>query len=219
MADARHVRFARELEERDRAVAADLAEVRALQADVEELRTHAQAGNETIARYPAAAAEVAAAVAEAQRELHARERELAAASEEHARAREGDAKAAAQRALTRAEDAASSARKRVARVEDERDALAREHERATADRPRLQARAAELGRRLAAAPRTTAVPAAVDAAAWAARARAALFVAAGSLEADRERIVREANELAAAALGEPTAYASVSLIRARIEQA
>jgi chromosome segregation ATPase len=218
MADARHVRFARELEARDEAIAAALAEVRALQADVEELRAHALAAAATIERHPAALAEVERAVAEARLDLHAREGEVAAAEQELARAKEGEAQAAARRSLTRAEDAAGSARKRVARVEEERAAVERAHDHAQAELPRLRERAVTLAARVAAAPRATAVPPAADAAEWAARARAALFVAAGSLETDRERVIREANELAAAALGDGTVHTTVALVRARLEQ-
>ena len=43
MADARHVQFARELEERDERVAAALEALQQLQADVAEVRAHADA--------------------------------------------------------------------------------------------------------------------------------------------------------------------------------
>jgi len=52
---------------------------------------------------------------------------------------------------------------------------------------------------------------------WAARAHAALFVVRGGLENERERIVLEANSLAAAALGEQGGGTSVSLVRKRLE--
>ena len=53
---------------------------------------------------------------------------------------------------------------------------------------------------------------------WGARAHAALFVVRGGLEREREQVVREANELAAAALGEQLAGASVALVRRRLEE-
>jgi hypothetical protein len=218
MADASHVRFARELEQRDAAIAADLAAVRALQADVEELRTHALAALTVRERYPSEREALERVRDEARHELQAREADLAAAESELARARPGDAEAAARRAVTRAADAAASALRRVARLEAEGDALEQQHARAEADEPRLRARAVELAERLRAAPRATAVDQREDTVEWTSRARAALFVAAGNLETDRERVVREANELAAAALGDPSAAASVTLIRARIEQ-
>ena len=53
---------------------------------------------------------------------------------------------------------------------------------------------------------------------WAARAHAALFVVRGGLESERERVVLEANALAAAVLGEDVGGASVALVRQRLEQ-
>jgi hypothetical protein len=53
---------------------------------------------------------------------------------------------------------------------------------------------------------------------WGARVHAALFVVRGGLELERERVVREANELGAAVLGEPVA-ASVGRVRELIERA
>ena len=53
---------------------------------------------------------------------------------------------------------------------------------------------------------------------WAARAHAAVFVARSGLETERERVVREANELAASVLGEPLYATSVALVRQRLEE-
>ena len=53
---------------------------------------------------------------------------------------------------------------------------------------------------------------------WGARAHAALFVVRGGLESEREKVVLEAHALAAAALGEQTAGASVALVRRRLEE-
>ncbi len=47
--------------------------------------------------------------------------------------------------------------------------------------------------------------------------RSALLVARGSLEAERERIVVEANALGAAVLGESLGARSVALVRRRLE--
>jgi chromosome segregation ATPase len=54
---------------------------------------------------------------------------------------------------------------------------------------------------------------------WAARARAALFVARATLETERDRVVAEANALAAAVTGEELPGTSVALARRRIEEA
>ena len=84
-------------------------------------------------------------------------------------------------------------------------------------------RAAELDVRLRQDPRVTKVaadpgdlPGLLE---WGARARGALLVATSVLETERERIVREANELGAAALGDQALAASVALVREQIERA
>jgi len=53
---------------------------------------------------------------------------------------------------------------------------------------------------------------------WGARAHASLFVVRGGLEGARERLVQEANALAAAVLGEQVGGASVALVRRRLEE-
>jgi hypothetical protein len=52
---------------------------------------------------------------------------------------------------------------------------------------------------------------------WGALVRSALFVARGTLEAERERIVAEANGLGATVLGEDLGASSVALVRRRLE--
>jgi hypothetical protein len=52
---------------------------------------------------------------------------------------------------------------------------------------------------------------------WATDARAALFVARGQLAAQREQLIRQANELAAAVLGEPVTAWSAAAAARRVE--
>jgi len=54
---------------------------------------------------------------------------------------------------------------------------------------------------------------------WGGRVRSALFVARGTLEAERERVVTEANVLGTTVLGEDLGAASVALVRRRLEAA
>jgi hypothetical protein len=54
---------------------------------------------------------------------------------------------------------------------------------------------------------------------WASRARAHLFVAIGQLDAQRERVIREAAELGTAVLGEPVYGATPEQVRKRVEGA
>lgn len=222
MADARHVQFARELEERDERVAAALEALQQLQADVAEVRAHADAVESFHAAYPGERARLEHAVASAREELEARAAARAEAEAELERAASDEDAAAARRTLTRAIDAESSARRKLARTTEERASLEREAARVEEELPRLETRARVLARRLAEQPRVARVetePSGLAALVeWTARARAALFVAAGGLETERERIVREANELGAAVLGEADLATSVRLVRERIER-
>jgi hypothetical protein len=52
---------------------------------------------------------------------------------------------------------------------------------------------------------------------WAASAHAAVLVVRSGLETERERVVREANELASSVLGEPLYATSVAAVRRRLE--
>ena len=54
---------------------------------------------------------------------------------------------------------------------------------------------------------------------WGSRVRSALFVARGTLETERERVVVEANVLGASVLGEQLGPSSVALVRRRLEVA
>jgi hypothetical protein len=49
-------------------------------------------------------------------------------------------------------------------------------------------------------------------------AGAALFVARGSVAAERDAVIRQANELASAMLGEPVAAGSVAVVRRQLER-
>jgi hypothetical protein len=54
---------------------------------------------------------------------------------------------------------------------------------------------------------------------WGSRVAAALLVVRSGLDTERERLVREANELAASVLGDRDVGTSVALVRARLERA
>ena len=55
--------------------------------------------------------------------------------------------------------------------------------------------------------------------AWSEIARASLFVARGQLSAEREAVIRQANELGALALGEPLSAMGTGALARRVEQA
>jgi hypothetical protein len=80
--------------------------------------------------------------------------------------------------------------------------------------PRLEQRARDIAR---AAGHVPAPPGGVrDLVEWASHAHAELFVTARQLDAQRERVIREANELATMLLGEPTYGSSVEQLAERV---
>jgi chromosome segregation ATPase len=219
--DAR-LAFALELEQRDEAVAQRLAALASLGDAVGALRTRADAILAFRAALPAERAHLDDAGAEATRALELARDQLAAARAAVERARRDDAREAARADEARAAAAVRSAEERVERTEARRAALEREAEELAAEAGELERRAGELAERLAELPRVSDTPPperglehAVD---WAARAQAALLVARGGLESERERIVREANELASSVLAEPLHSTSVALVRRELEE-
>ena len=110
-------------------------------------------------------------------------------------------------------------------MQDRLRALGSEEAALRAEAEGLAVEAAQVARAVAEVPRLSdsgrAVPGSslAEIEEWGARAHAALFVVRGGLESERERVVQEANALAAAALGEQLAGASVALVRRRLEEA
>jgi len=221
----RPVDVVRELEARDEALAAAIADLLALEHETERLRVRATEIEALRERLPEERRALAQRLADGRDELDRRRADARRAQEELARAEEKgnrDQIAAARRALVWATDEASSAAKRVARIEQLRDDLEREATEAEQQAPTLEERAAQTAVELARVERlnATAVPgpglaAVID---WAARERAPLLVARSSMERERESVVREANELGAAILGEPLIATSVASVRRRLEE-
>ena len=220
--------FARELERDDERLARAIADVGTLAGDVEEVREDAARLRSFFDGLPLEREAAAATLAAAHEELEHRRTELERAEAELARvaerSRDEEAVAAARRAAARARDAVGMAERKVERSVDVADALERDATSARRETPEVERRARELGERLARVPRLSREAAApppegLDAVAgWAARARAGLFVVRGGLESERERVVRQANELYASAVGEPSYAASVALVRKRLER-
>jgi hypothetical protein len=135
-----------------------------------------------------------------------------------------EAKTDAARALRRATVAATDAADTAMRMRERVEALAGDEVALNAEAERLAVEAQQVARDVAEVPRLSdsgrtapgASLAEIDE--WGARAHAALFVVRGGLEGERERIVLEAHVLAAAALGEEAAGASVALVRRRVEE-
>jgi hypothetical protein len=211
MADDR-LALLRELERADEAAAAELAEVDELYVEVEELRGRALELGAFLAGLPQERGASAAAVLEAERLLDEAQtaREEAAAALARAEAEEDDElladarrrELAARDSVNVAERRATAARARAAELEARAEA-------AEAETRALEGRSAELGAALARRPRLAdgAVgdpgPSTAGVAEWGTRARAALLVARSQLTAERDAVVRQANELGAVVLGEP----------------
>jgi hypothetical protein len=202
----------RELERVDDAVAAELVETDELYAAVEELRRRALEVEGFFARLPGERAAAAKSALEAERALAeagaaADEATAAVAAARSAGNDERLAEArrrevAAQDSLHVAERRLEAARRRAAELEARAEA-------AQSESHALGASAGDLASTLADRPRVpggaVADPgtSAAGVAEWGTRARAALLVARSQATAERDAVVRQANELGTAVLGEP----------------
>ncbi|HXH87402.1 MAG TPA: hypothetical protein VNI55_02190 [Gaiellaceae bacterium] len=214
--------FALELEQRDEEVAERLATLAALNQGVDEVRGRADAVAAFRERLPADRAHLETAMAEAERELTEAREALARAHDAVERARSEDARTTARRHEAHAASDLHTTEERRDRLLARGKSIARESVEAESEAAELATKAAELAAALETAPRVASpVPpqAGLDGVLdWAARAHAALFVARSGLETERERVVREANELAASVLGEPLYATSVATVRRRLEE-
>ena len=170
-------------------------------------------------RREAAAADAAVAAAGALADAERRVREV------ETRPRSDDARVVAERDLEAAQERVADAAAGVERLVREHEELVASAAAARAEAGTLTADAQRVAEALQALPRVSQsgreAPgrdlARLDE--WASRVRAALFVVRGQLEGERDRLVREANELGSVALGEQISGSSVALVRRRLEEA
>lgn len=209
--------FAEELERRDVAVAQALARVEALQAEVDELRSHATAAASFIVTLPAALAERASdecVAIEARDEAEHVAREAEQLVE---RAEKEDQRLVAERALQRARDDLHAAEFWVTQARDAHAELERQGGARRAEAERLARRAVELAPRVRDVPAGSAdLPGTLE---WASRARGSLLLEHSGLAREREEVVREATELLASVLGEPLTATAVAGVRERLARA
>ena len=212
--------LARELERRDVVVADELAAVAALAERAGAVRGEAERVRVALERLPEERESLAG-----RRQVAEQEHADATAGLAAARARVAALEASRRRRveeLERAEkeaatagEAVDDARSRVERLEALETELLAEEERLGAEGERLAAEAdalaGEIRSRASVAESTTREPGAGLAALeeWGSQTRSALFVARGTLEQERERIVVEANALGSAVLGEQLGGSSV----------
>ena len=223
----RALAFLRELESADEAVAAVLEELDELAGETQRIGARAVEVEAFLVKLPAERQRVAAALTTAEREaaearvaLEVAQAELVAAEERNDRER----LAAARRAEVRVRDALRMAERRANAATEESAALERESDAIAREGAALETRSHELAAVLAERPQLAEnggqppEPGIAGVAAWAMRARAALFVARGALAREREGVIRQANELGALVLGEPLTAASAATVTRRVEQ-
>ncbi len=219
-----------ELEQRDEALAKQIAIVTELAERAGDVRARAVEVHGRLAALP----DELAGIERAEAEARTRERDARAEQSEAERRldqvmesrRAGDEeRARARQVLQDAREAVSDAAHRVERLEAAHAELREVEQALLAEAEGLQVEALDVAASLRDAA-TVADAGKRDPGRslgeiddWGGQARASLFVARGTLETERERVVAEANALAASVLGEDLGAASVALVRRRVEAA
>jgi chromosome segregation ATPase len=214
--DDRALNDLRGLANRDAELAAQAARLRELDASVAELRAAAEAVDLFFARYPAEDTARREAVHAAESELEDRRDQLREAESTLAEASDDVAHSHAQHAVDRARDHITVADAALARARAAHDELEREAAALPSRVPDLEEQAAAIAAEVPDIPPPGEGPRAL--AEWASRTHAELFVAAGQIDTQRERMIREANELASMLTGEPTYGSTAAQALARAER-
>jgi hypothetical protein len=223
------VAHAAALERCDAELAAELGMLTDLAERAGTLRARAAEIHQVLERLPHELDELAGREVDARAEVDVAQAELTRAEERvaalsRARRRKQDELERAEREASTARDLLDDTRAEVDRLGVRADALrASEHELHTeaATLPAMaKAIAAELVRirRVPEAPGMKPGDTLAELEEWGLLVRSSVLVARGALEAERERIVVEANALASGALGEPLAASNVALVRRRLEE-
>jgi chromosome segregation ATPase len=192
-------------------------EVRAVQATADQLQSFQS-------RLPAERQSAARALADARGDLKAA-RELLTDAEQAVRMAKKDTERDAELFEVRARDRLSVRERRAVGAQAAVDDLERAARDAETRALALEAKARSLADDLRTRPRVAedagSVPeqGLVGISKWAKGARAALFVAQGQVTAEREAVIRQANELGSAALAEPLGSVSVAVVKRRVQSA
>jgi chromosome segregation ATPase len=206
--DSRALDELRALAARDRELEESASGLRSVDAAVAEIRARAEAIAAFFSGHADEDGRLRRAEADAEAALERRRSELAEARTELERAKSDEERLLLERRLMRGTDHVDLAERAVEETRAERRAFDETAERLTRELPELEARARSLGD----------VPPGDDLVEWASRTHAGLFVALGQLDAQRERVIREANELATALLGEPTFGSTPAQALERVER-
>jgi chromosome segregation ATPase len=214
--DERALDDLRNLATRDADLERRARRLRELDHGAAEIRHAAEAIDAFFSAYPAEETARRGELASAEAELEHRRAEQAEARAELASAGNDELRELAQRAVARADDHVGVAATRLERARHARDEL--EHEAHTLPRavPDLEARATAIADEAGDIPEPGEGPRALVE--WASRAHAELFVAAGYIDTQRERVIREANELASALTGEATYGSTAAQALKRAEE-
>ena len=221
------VTLLRELVAADEERAATLAEIDWLISETAAVRERADGLAALIAAAPSERARLDGEVSAAEHEVHVRAQALEDAEAELAAAEtKGDEErlAAARRLVVRARDALSVAEKRAAASRSEATELDERLARAGREIPEVEGRAAVLAGELGCRPRLAKEaglepgPGLGGVVEWSTRARAALAVARSTLAAERDAVIREANELGSVVLGEALVASSAALVAKQVEE-
>jgi hypothetical protein len=215
--------FAVELEQRDAALAERWMLVSDLGHRIDAVGGRASEVNAFLERLPEERAQFERSRTEAAREHEVAQTALAQAADATERERGQEAHEAARRREAHAATDVRIAEERLRRLAGRRDSLERRVDEVTAEAAELERETQALAAELAGTPRVAQPappePGLAAILEWTARAGAAVLVVRSGLETERDRVVREANELAASVLGEPLYTTSVAIVRQRLEQA
>jgi DNA repair exonuclease SbcCD ATPase subunit len=215
--------FLHELERADQEVEAVLAELDGLAREIDSVRSTVSRLADFEQRLPSERERLAADLGRAKAEVAAAEDALRAAESAVASASE-DSGADAQRFEVRARDRLSVGERRAAEAETGMAAFEQEAEEAQRAALELEEKARRLAATLRGRPRFAddagrdPRPGLEGIAEWSETARAALFVARGQLTAEREAVIRQANELGALTLGEPLTSLGTARVTQRVEE-
>jgi chromosome segregation ATPase len=222
--------LAADLDRRDGEIAATLDRVLGLDGRAEAIRARATRLHELLQAMPGERAALARSEAEARDARSQASAGVADAEHElarlaSARREDEDARAVAERRLDRARETDAESAARVERLTAEQATLAAAEAAARVEADALLAAAREVAAQIDEIPRVSDTGRGAPAADlrgltdWASRVHTALFVVRAQLEGERDRVVREANELGGAVLGEQLGGANVALVRTRLEEA
>jgi chromosome segregation ATPase len=213
--DARAVGELQSLAERDEGLAREATRLRGLDRAITEIRARAEAITAFFAEHEQHEARLRDAERAAEAELERRKAELVEASAELEAARSDVEDERLRRRVDRANDHVAVAERAIQEAHAASRSLDRKTDEFARELPALEARAGRLSQDVPDAEE----PAPGGLVEWASQAHALLFVALGQVDAQRERVIREANELATALLGEPMYGSTPAQALARLRAA